>query len=96
MEGYLGKLLAAAEELEELTIDFDRKVDDITLEKFLGSLTWPHLRSIRLFRKEVDEEEFVDFLKRHVKKIKIFCLEFVTSGVERGWTRQKKYTAGWL
>ena len=39
MQGNIAKLVAVAEELKELTFDFNCKVDNIPLEKCLGSLT---------------------------------------------------------
>jgi len=39
MQGNIVKLVAIAEELEKLTFNFNRKVDDILLEKCLGSFT---------------------------------------------------------
>ena len=77
MQGNIAKLLAAAEELEVLTFNFNRKVDNIHLDKFLGSLTWPRLRSIRLFRKEIHQEELVGLLKRHCKTLKVLCLDSI-------------------
>ena len=46
IQGNIVKLVAAAEELEKLTFDFNYKVDNIPLEKYLGSFTWPCLQSI--------------------------------------------------
>lgn len=77
MQGNIAKLLAAAEELEALTFDFNHTVDNIPLEKFLGSLTWPRLRSIRLFRKEMHQEELAGLLERHCKTLKVLCLDSV-------------------
>jgi len=39
MQGNIAKLVAAVKELEELTFDFNCKVDNIPLEKCLGSFT---------------------------------------------------------
>jgi len=49
MQGNIAKLVAAVEELEELTFNFNCKVDNIPLEKYLGSLIWSYLQSIQLF-----------------------------------------------
>jgi len=39
MQGNIIKLVITAEELEKLTFNFNCKVDDIPLEKYLGSFT---------------------------------------------------------
>jgi hypothetical protein len=67
----LAKVLAAAHNLEELTLDFcaDRW-NEIGLKYTLGTSTWPRLRSLCLFNNVVDDEGLADLVFRHHKTLK--------------------------
>jgi hypothetical protein len=77
MQGNLAKMLAAAEELEELSFDFNRRIHHIPLEKCLGTHTWAHLHSIKLCQKEMHQNELVDLIKRHGRTLKNICLDSI-------------------
>jgi len=43
MQRNIVKLIAVVEKLEKLIFDFNCKIDNILLKKYLGSFTWPYL-----------------------------------------------------
>ncbi|OJD15458.1 hypothetical protein AJ78_04299 [Emergomyces pasteurianus Ep9510] len=77
MEGKVAKVFTAATHLEELTIDFSQSVDRIPLCKFFGAHTWPRLQLLKLFHKEMDQNEMVQLLRRHCKTLKVLHLYFI-------------------
>ncbi|KAH8744256.1 hypothetical protein F5883DRAFT_590406 [Diaporthe sp. PMI_573] len=105
MQGNLAKLLAEAKELEELTFDFTRSAHSVPLAKCLGTHSWPCLRTIRLFRKEMDQAELVALVQRHGKTLKVLHLEEInlTSGTwldaaeeMRRWLALESVSFSWL
>jgi F-box-like len=70
----MARMLAAAKDLEELTIDFNEGHFHYPLTAVLGSHAWPRLRLLDIHNKAVHEEEFVDLVYRHRQTLK--CLRF--------------------
>ncbi|KAI1402540.1 hypothetical protein F4819DRAFT_276391 [Hypoxylon fuscum] len=95
MEGNVAKVLAAATELEELTLNFTIRSNNVPLEKYTGTHTWPCLRSLKLCEKELPQTELVGLLHRHRQTLKTLCLEEVN--LEDGtWQSLVEETRQWL
>ncbi|EEH02618.1 predicted protein [Histoplasma capsulatum G186AR] len=74
MEGNVAKVFTAATDLEELAIDFTDKMHRITLNNFWGDHTWHRLRSLKLFRKRMYQNEMVELIRRHCKTLEVLHL----------------------
>jgi hypothetical protein len=73
LRGNFAAILAAATELEELTLCSPNGWSRLSA-LVLGTHIWPRLRSLRLLNMAMYQGEIVGFLKRHCKTLKGLCM----------------------
>jgi F-box-like len=86
VKGNLPKILAAAQDLEELKLDFGDKRQELPLKYVLGTNTWPRLRSLYLRSNHVDEKDLADLLYRHRETLKSLHLWWICLKNGDWWT----------
>jgi hypothetical protein len=81
-------LIITAEDLEEIELDFEETNRGLMLplKAYLSSFTWPHLESLRLHQKNVNEEELTDLIDRHIQTLKPLCLKDICLVNAHWWT----------
>jgi hypothetical protein len=84
----LVQMLITAENLEEIELDFEETDRGfmLPLRAYLSSCTWPHLESLRLHQKNVNEEELTDLVDRHMQTLKSLCLKDICLVDAHWWT----------
>jgi hypothetical protein len=98
----LAKILAAAENLEELILDFNCKLGHLQLEEtYLGTYTWSHLQSLYLRNRRMDEEELTNLLYRHRQTLKrLRLVDYIDlkhgTNAHSSWWRWAKEIHRWM
>jgi hypothetical protein len=82
----LARILAAAEDLEELAVNFNERNCLWPLAGVLGTHTWPRLQFLYISDKATGEQELTDFIHRHRYTLK--SLRLYSIYLDRGnwWT----------
>jgi F-box-like len=93
----VARMLAAAKGLRDLRLDFNEICSNgcFTLKEYLGACTWPQLRSLYLFNKEVKEEELTDLIYRHRLTLKYLGLESVRL-IDANWWTWARQVQPWV
>jgi hypothetical protein len=95
LEYSLARILAAAKDLEQLTVIFNESYLYRPLSEVLGNHTWPRLQSLCICKKLTGEEELTDLIYRHHRTLKSLRLDRVLFRGPGSWWKWAENIRSW-
>jgi hypothetical protein len=92
LENSLGRILAAAENLEELMLNFDEHRYYRPLSEVLGTHTWPRLRYLYIGNKVTDEKTLTGLIYRHRRTLECLRLDNIAMRTHDDWWTWAEWT----